>query len=159
MEYQSINACPKDNFVYHKEQKNATEYPKFHMSRYRDDQVTKELPRKVLCYIPIILHLKQLFRCSSLAQFMDYHACNRSWDDIIWMSADNSTSMDIEEKWPHFKEPQNLMLSLAIDDVNQYGEMRSVYSIWPIFVINNNLPPWMSIKREHIMLEMIFLCI
>ena len=74
------------------------------------------------------------------------------------MPIDGSTFKDIEEKWPHFKEePQNLRLSLATDGVNPYAEMRSIYSMRPIFVINNNLPPWMSIKREHIMLAMIVL--
>ena len=88
---------------------------------------------------------------------MDYHTHNRSWYEIIQMPTNGSTFKDTEEKWPHFKEgPQNLRFSLAIDSVNPYGEMKSIYSVWPIFVINNNLPPWMSIKREHIMLEMIF---
>ena len=72
------------------------------------------------------------------------------------MSADGSTFKDIVEIWSHFKEePRNLKLSLAADGVNPYGDMRSVYSVWPIFVINNNIAPWMSIKREHIMLSMI----
>lgn len=72
------------------------------------------------------------------------------------MPADGSAFMDIEEKWPHFKEkPRNLRLSLATNSVNPFGEMRSVYLVWPIFVINNNIPPWMSIKREHIVLAMI----
>ena len=72
------------------------------------------------------------------------------------MPTDGSTFMDIEEKWPHFKEePCNLTLSLAAEDVNPFGELRSVYSVWSVFVINNNIPPWMSIKREHIMLAMI----
>ena len=72
------------------------------------------------------------------------------------MPMDGSTFMDIHKKWPHFKEePQNLKLSLETDSVNPFGEMRSVYSVWPFFIINNNLPPWMSIKREHIMLEVI----
>ena len=89
---------------------------------------------------------------------MDYHAHDRICDEIIWMPKDGSKFMDINEKWPHFKEePQNLMLSLATNGVNPYGEMRSVYLVWPIFVINNNLHPWMSIKREHIMLEIIVL--
>ena len=67
---------------------------------------------------------------------------------------------DMEEKWPHFKEePRNVRLSLAADGVNPFGEMRSIYSVWPVFVINNNIPPWMSIKREHIMLAMIVPCI
>ena len=62
----------------------------------------------------------------------------------------------MEEKWTHFKEePRNLGISLATYGVNLVAEMRSVYTVWPIFVINNNIPPWMSIKREHIMLSMI----
>ena len=91
-----------------------------------------------------------------MAQFMDYHARNRSEDDILQMPADGSAFRDMEEKWPRFKEePRNVRLSLAADGVNPYAEMRSIYSVWHVFVINNNIPPWMSIKREHIMLAMI----
>jgi hypothetical protein len=87
---------------------------------------------------------------------MDFHAKNRSRDDVLRMPTDGSTLNFIEEKWPIFKEePRNVRLSLAADGVNPFGELRSTYSMWPIFVINNNLPPWMSIKREHTMLAMI----
>ena len=90
---------------------------------------------------------------------MDYHACNRSQDDIMRMNTDGSAIKEIEkieEKWPHFKEePHNLKLSLVVDSVDPCGEMRSTYSVWPIFVINNNIPPWLSIKRGHIMLTLI----
>ena len=87
---------------------------------------------------------------------MDYHARNRSGDDILRIPIDGSPFRDMEEKWPYFKEePRNVRLSLAGDDVNPFAEMRSIYSVWPVFVINNNIPPWMSIKREHIMLSMI----
>ena len=56
---------------------------------------------------------------------MDYHAPNRSRDDIIQIPIDGSTFKDIEEMWPHFKEePQKFRLSLATDGVNPYGEMR-----------------------------------
>ena len=73
------------------------------------------------------------------------------------MPVDGSAFRCIEEKWPIFKEePRNVKLSLATDGVNQFGELRSTYSMWPIFVTNNNnLPPWMSVKREHTMLAMI----
>ena len=72
------------------------------------------------------------------------------------MLVDGLAFMDIEKKWPHFKEePQNLKLSLETNGVNPFGEMR--YVCVPIFLINNNLPPWISIKREKIMLTMIFL--
>ena len=72
------------------------------------------------------------------------------------MPTDGSAFRDMEEKWPHFKEePHNLRLSLGADDVNPFGELRSIYSVWLVFVINNNIPPWMSIKREHMMLSII----
>ena len=74
------------------------------------------------------------------------------------MPTDGSKSNEIIGKWPHFKQdPHNLKLSLATNGVNPFGEMRSVYSVWPIFVINNNIPPWMYIKRDHIMLALIVL--
>ena len=87
---------------------------------------------------------------------MDYHARNISQDDIIRIPAYGSAFRDMEEKWPHFKEePRNLRISLAADGVNPFADMRSVYTVWPIFVINNNIPSWLSIKRDHIMLSMI----
>ena len=87
---------------------------------------------------------------------MDYHVRNISQDDVIRMHADGFAFRDMEKKWPHFKEePCNLRISLAEAGVNPFAEMRSVYMVWPIFVINNNIPPWFSIKREQIMLSMI----
>jgi hypothetical protein len=72
------------------------------------------------------------------------------------MPADGSLYKNIEERWPIFKEePRNVRISLAADGVNPFGELMSIYSVWHVFVIRNNLPPWMSIKREHIMLSMI----
>ena len=72
------------------------------------------------------------------------------------MPVDGSAFRCIEETWPIFKEePRNVKISLAADGVNPLEEFRSTYSVWPIFVINNNLPPWMSVKREHTMLAMI----
>ena len=87
---------------------------------------------------------------------MDFHAKNRSQDDVLRIPTDGSTFRYIKEKWPIFnEEPCNVKLSLAVDGVNPFGELRSTYLVWPVFVINNNLPPWMSVKREHTMLVMI----
>ena len=87
---------------------------------------------------------------------MDYHAQNKIQYGIIRIPADGSTFRDMEEKWPHFKEkPRNIRISLVVDGVNPFAEMRFVYSMWAIFVIKNNIPPLLPIKREHIMLLMI----
>jgi hypothetical protein len=72
------------------------------------------------------------------------------------MPADGYAFKEIVAKWPEFTdEPRNVRLSLATDSVNPFGQLQSVYSVWPIFVINNNISPWMSINREHIILTMI----
>ena len=114
------------------------------------------MPRKVLWYISIIPYLQRLFRCTSFTQFMDYHACNRSQDDIMKIPTDGFAFKDIEDRWPIFKEEtHNLKVSLATNGVNPIGEMRSIYLVWLFLFINNNILPWMSIKREHIMLAMI----
>ena len=42
MKYQSIDACPQDHVIYHKEHKNTIKCLEFNMSRYQDDQVTKK---------------------------------------------------------------------------------------------------------------------
>jgi hypothetical protein len=74
------------------------------------------------------------------------------------MPADGSSFREIEGEWEDFKdEPRNVRISLATDSVNPFRELRYIYSVWPIFVIKNSIPPWMSIKREHIMLTMIIL--
>ena len=83
MKYQTIHACPNDHLLYHKQHKFVIEFPDCHINRYRLDQITKKVPHKALQYIPIIPRLQQLFRCTSLAQFIDYHACTRSEDDIM----------------------------------------------------------------------------
>ena len=116
----------------------------------------KKFPRKVLRYIPITPRLQRLFRCKNIVQFIDYHAMNRSQDDAIRMPTDGYAFRDMEENWPHFKEePCNLRISLAVDGVNPFAYMKSIYMVWSIFIINNNIPPWMLIKREHIMLAII----
>jgi hypothetical protein len=87
---------------------------------------------------------------------MDYHARNISGDVVLQMHFDGYAFMEKEEKWADFKdEPHNVRISLASCGVNPFRELRSIYSVSPIFFINNNIPPWMLIRREHIMLTTI----
>jgi hypothetical protein len=156
MEYQVIDAFYNDRIICYEQYTSEMKCTQCQISRYRTDQVTKKVPHKVLPHISIIPCLQQLFRCESIAQFMDYHAQHISEYGVLRMLADAFASRNIEERWPIFKEePCNFRFSLVVDGVNPFGELRSIYSVWPIFVIKNNLPPWMSIKRENIMLAMI----
>jgi hypothetical protein len=98
MEYQAIDACPNDHIIYYGQYASENECPQCQISRYRTDQATKKVPHKVLHYIPIIRHFQWLFRCQSIAQFMDFHAKNKSEDDVLRMPTDGSALKNIEEK-------------------------------------------------------------
>ena len=65
----------------------------------------------------------------------------------------------IEDTWhDEFKDKvHNLRLSIAIDGVNLYSLQSTNYFVWPILVINNNILPWLFVKNEHIMSDLIVL--
>ena len=42
-----------------------------------------------------------------------------------------------------------------MDGVNPYSLQNTNYSVWPVVVINNNIPPWFSMNNEHLMLALI----
>ena len=65
----------------------------------------------------------------------------------------------IEDTWPEkFKdEVRSLRLNIAMDGVNSYSLQNTNYYVWPVVVINNNIPPWSFVKNEHLMLALIVL--
>lgn len=42
-----------------------------------------------------------------------------------------------------------------MDNVNPYSLQNTNYFFWHVVVINNNIPPWLSVKNEHLMLALI----
>ena len=44
MEYNTIDACPKDDIIYYREHSSKTECVKHRTSRYQIDQLTKNVP-------------------------------------------------------------------------------------------------------------------
>jgi len=83
VEYQSIDACPNDHIIYYGHYASENKCPQCEISRCRTNQLTKEVPRKVLRYIIIIPRFQRLFRCQTITQFMDYHAKNKSEDGVL----------------------------------------------------------------------------
>jgi hypothetical protein len=68
---------------------------------------------------------------------MDYHARKRIEDGVLRMPADGYAFKEIVAKWPGITdEPHNVRLSLATDGVNPFGQLQSVYLVWPIFLLS-----------------------
>ena len=53
------------------------------------------------------------------------------------------------------EDPRNLRLGLAMDGVNPFGLRSSSWSTWPVCLVNYNLPPWLAIKKGHLLLSLI----
>lgn len=42
-----------------------------------------------------------------------------------------------------------------MDGVNPYSLQITNYYVWHVVVINNNIPPWLFVKNEHLMVTLI----
>lgn len=105
----------------------------------------------------MINRIQHMFRCKSIAQLMMWHVENRSTDGILRVSADCVAWKHIDSLCLDFAaEPRNLRLVLAMDGVNPFGLRSTPWSTWPVVLVNYNLPPWMLIKKGHLMLALLF---
>jgi len=69
-------------------------------------------------------------------------------DAKAWKSFDKS--------FPNFATyTRNVRLGLCSDGFTSYANINSTYSIWPLFLVPYNLPPWMCMKKPYTMLNMI----
>jgi len=69
-------------------------------------------------------------------------------DGKAWENFDNC--------WPDFVEDaRNLRLGLATYGFNPFSNMSSSYSMWPIFVIPYNLPPWACMDESNFMMALL----
>jgi hypothetical protein len=58
--------------------------------------------------------------------------------------------------WPDFKlEPRNLKLGVALDGVNPFSMQSSKWSTWPVIIINYNLPPYLGLRKKHLLLSLL----
>ncbi|KAL2526651.1 Reverse transcriptase domain-containing protein [Abeliophyllum distichum] len=59
-------------------------------------------------------------------------------------------------KHPLFiSDMQNVRLGLAIDEFNPFGDMSLAYNMWPVVVTVYNLPHWLCMKPEYLMLTLL----
>lgn len=70
IEYKKIHLCKNDCILYRDEYQYKVECLEYKERRYCTDVQGPTVPKKVLCHIPIIPRLQQMFRCKSLSQLM-----------------------------------------------------------------------------------------
>lgn len=154
MDYNMIHACVNDCVLYRGELEFSLRCPKCKEPRYKEDTIN--VPRKVLRHFPLRPRIERLFCSPSLASLMDWHAKNKSTDGIMRIPADCVAFQHIDDTWKDFKtEPRNLKLGVGLDGINPFSNQSSRWSTWPVALVNYNIPPFMSIRKEHLLLSLL----
>ncbi|XP_021843900.2 uncharacterized protein [Spinacia oleracea] len=166
MDYKKIDACPNDCMLYWEEHAIATcchvcETPRWKSNgkdpnAQQENGKTHKIPRKILRYFPIKKRLQRLFMCEETARYMTWHANGRETVKLLQHPSDGQAWKDFDSEYKQFaKDPRNVRLGITTDGFSPFNSMSIVHSTWPVILINNNLPPWMLIKPEFLMLSLL----
>ncbi|XP_028103364.1 uncharacterized protein LOC114302527 [Camellia sinensis] len=142
--YETIHSCKNDCALFWKESVNLEKCPTCDACRYKlNDDGGKKIPHKVLRYFPLTPRLKILYMSKKTAADMRWHNEKRVDDDILRHPADGEAWKDFDKQHPTFSDDsRNVRLGLATDGFNPFGNMSTLYSMWPVILMPYNLPPW-----------------
>ncbi|WVZ52654.1 LOW QUALITY PROTEIN: hypothetical protein U9M48_003693 [Paspalum notatum var. saurae] len=129
--YVSIHVCPNNCILFRKCYKDYNECPVCGASRWKCANGSKRIPQKVLRHFPIIPRLRRFFSSKKLSKHFD--------NKYGWFAQD----------------PRNIRLGLAIDGFNLFGKMSASYSMWPVFLIPYNFPPWECMEQSNFMMALL----
>ncbi|XP_004293088.1 PREDICTED: uncharacterized protein LOC101311358 [Fragaria vesca subsp. vesca] len=154
MGYEKIHVCPNDCILYRGEELEEAKYVPHVVHQGRN--WVKMMYQKVLWYFPPIPRFKRMFQSTTTTKDLTWHADDRKKDGLMQHLADSPSWKLIDTKWPEFGgEPRNLRLALSSDGFNPHSSLSSKYSYWPVILVIYNLPPWLCMKRKHMMLTLL----
>ena len=114
------------------------------------------ISEKILRHFPLHARLRRMLRSPLQAESMTWAARDVQGDGLVRHLSQSKHMLDIREKEPEFcSDPRRLFLALAADGMNPFSEKRSVYSTWPVTLMNYNVAPWLTTKRYFVMLSIL----
>ncbi|XP_074374679.1 uncharacterized protein LOC141715095 [Apium graveolens] len=112
------------------------------------------IPTKVIRYFPLKLRLQRVFMCKEYVKLMTWHGVGHIKDGKLRHPADAEAWKSLDARYLDFAvENQNIRLGLAADGFSPYRTMGLTHSTWPVILVNYNLPPWLIMKPENIILS------
>jgi hypothetical protein len=154
--YVSIHACPNNCVLFRKEYAKLDNCPKCNASRWRDADGKKRIPEKVLRHFPLTKRLQRMFVSKKGSEEVQWHKVKRQpVDNELSHPADGDAWKDFDSKYPTFAaDARNIRLGIATDGFNPFGMSRK-YSMWPVFVVPYNLPPWACMDQSNFMMALL----
>ncbi|XP_060171510.1 uncharacterized protein LOC132602749 [Lycium barbarum] len=155
LDYTKIPACPNNCMLYW-DGDLELEACKYCGTSKWDPTKKKKQAAKILRYFPLKPRLQRLYMCRKTAEHMRWHVSGSNRDGLIRHPRDGEAWKTFDLTHSEFaSDPRNVRLGLASDGFNPFGTMSSTYSIWPVFLIPYNLPPWICMKHTSFILSMI----
>ncbi|KAA0058195.1 hypothetical protein E6C27_scaffold274G005160 [Cucumis melo var. makuwa] len=97
-----------------------------------------------------------MFQMHDVAELLTWHMNHKNCDGKMRHPVDSVSWDSIDAKWPDFSNnPRNLRFGLATDGFNPFSNLSSGYSCWPVMLVTYNLPPWLCMSKENIMLTLL----
>nr|GEX57918.1 hypothetical protein [Tanacetum cinerariifolium] len=157
--YESIHACVNDCFLFGGDaNKDVHLCPMCNTSRWKDSNTPgKKVPKKVLHYFSIIPRLQRVYKSSHTTKEMNWHATRKCTEPgKMQHPVDGRARKDFDAKYSNFAaEPRNVLLGLAADGFNPFGNLSQSYSMWPVILTTYNLPLWLCMKESSFMLTLL----
>lgn len=164
--YEKIHACPNDCMIYWDKRKDQQSCHICKAPRYKSrigDKVGESSksrkpnkPAKVLRYFPLIPRLKRIYMCEKTAKEMRWHDEGRTKDGKLRHPADALAWKAFDARYSEFaSDPRSVRLGLASDGFNPFRTMSTTYSTWPVLLTPYNLPPWICMKKQSVILSSI----
>ena len=161
LDYVTIHSCPCDETIYYGSNENLTQCPHIScdLSRYREDTIKKDVPRKKFHYFPLAPRLVNLYRSPTFSRLMQWYYLHRSDEGLLKVPSDGAAFKHAEnlfrEHVGRSYDCRNVFLGLAMDGLNPRGQNSTSHSTWPVLLVLYNMPPWLSTKAAHILVSLI----
>ncbi|KAM6545672.1 hypothetical protein CsatB_026408 [Cannabis sativa] len=127
LECETIDVCKDDCCLYWKDNKDATNCPICGHERYEYTAADMRWHKE---------------KCVDTEGVLKHPADAEAWN--------------FDKQYPDFaKEPRNIRLGFATDGFNPFGDLSNSYNMWPVILMPYNMPPWICMKRESLMMAVL----
>ena len=101
--------------------------------------------------------MKRLFESKKTSIFTKWHKEQRvPKTNVFRHPADGEAWKHFDKEFGWFADDQrNIRLGMATDGFNPFGHRSNAYSMWPVFVIPYNFPPWMCMDQNNFMMSLL----
>jgi hypothetical protein len=154
--YDSIHVCFNNYVLFRKQYDKLDNCPICGLSRWKDSE-RKKILQKVLRHFLLAPRPKRMFATKQASE-------SAQWHNVKWQPSEKEMSHPADgEAWQDFdrefldfaKDARNLRLGFSIDDFNPFSEKNTKYSMWPVFVVPYNLPPWECMEESNFMMALL----